>query len=106
MLTCDCKEEFEVYFHGTTSNSDIDYMLLPPCQTDNLSETGRKKNLDRVFFTKDKGLAEIYAGRACRVLGGERVVYRVINPVDVKCLDDRDGASVYHSKFAFVEQIK
>ena len=35
--------------------------------TGRLSEEGRKKNLDRVFFTSSIGSARIYAGRAAAV---------------------------------------
>jgi len=39
---------------------------LPPANTGNISEKGRKKNLDKVFFTKDLKSAKIYADRAKR----------------------------------------
>lgn len=80
-------------------------MLCPPVDTGVISEVGRKKNLDRVFFTEDIGLAKIYAGRAARSYGGEPVVYRVVSPVDVVCLSDTKGATVYHAEWAFCEEI-
>lgn len=94
-----------VFYHGSTTLANIDFMLLPPSETDTISEKGRKKNLDRVFFTADLGLAKIYAGRAARSIGGEPVIYRVVTPVDVECLSDTPGATVYHASWAFVESI-
>jgi len=105
MLTKDCKAKFEIYYHGSSSNANLSHLLLPPETTNVISEKGRKKNLNRVFFTKDIGLAKIYAGRACRSYGGTPQLYRVINPIDTVCLDDRQGASVFHAKCAFLECI-
>ena len=104
-VTSDCKVEMVEFFHGSSSSANIENMICPPAETGVISEVGRKKNLGRVFFTKDKGLAKIYAGRACRSYGGEPKLYRVVCPVDVVCLDDRKGASVYHADWAFVEEI-
>lgn len=94
-----------IFYHGSSSLSNIENMLLPPSETNVISEKGRKKNLDRVFFTADIGLAKIYAGRAARSIGGKPVLYRVVSPVDVVCMNDTAGASVYHAKWAFVEKI-
>lgn len=80
-------------------------MLIPPISTGTISESSRKKNLDRVFFTEDLGLAKIYAGRAARSIGGKPVIYRVVSPVDTVCLSDVVGATVYHAKWAFCEQV-
>ncbi|UIW11330.1 MAG: hypothetical protein [Enterobacter phage ENC9] len=95
----------KTYYHGSTTNANIDFMLCPPVDTGVISEVGRKKNLDRVFFTEDIGLAKIYAGRAARSYGGEPVIYRVVSPVDVVCLNDTKGATVYHAEWAFCEEI-
>lgn len=105
METIHCRKEAKVFYHGSCTASDIESMLLPPSTTLNISEKGRKKNLDRVFFTEDLGLAKIYAGRAARSIGGEPVLYRVVSPVDVECLSDTSGATVYHAEWAFVEKI-
>ena len=93
------------FYHGTTTAAKIDYKLLPPQTTDTISEKGRKKNLDRIFFTTDLGLAKIYAGRASRSIGGDPVVYRVVSPENVVCMNDTKGASVYHADHAFCELI-
>ncbi|ANN86492.1 hypothetical protein KNT56_gp108 [Escherichia phage phT4A] len=105
MKTIHCRNENVVYYHGSCTAAGIESMLLPPCDSDTLSEKGRKKNLDRVFFTADIGLARIYAGRAARSIGGEPVLYRVVCPVDVVCMNEDKGASVYHAAWAFCEEL-
>lgn len=104
-LENDCRNEFEVYYHGSSSSANISHKLLPPVESGIISEKGRKKNLQKIFFTKDKGLAKIYSGRACRSYGGEPKLYRVVNPINVECLDDRAGASVFFADYAFAEEI-
>ncbi|AGJ71639.1 hypothetical protein Lw1_gp233 [Escherichia phage Lw1] len=105
MKTIHCREEHVVYYHGSCTAAGIESMLLPPCASETLSEKGRKKNLDRVFFTADIGLARIYAGRAARSIGGDPVLYRVVCPVDAVCMNDDKGASVYHAAWAFCEEV-
>lgn len=105
MITSDCKPEMVCFYHGTSSSANINYKLLPPIHSGVISEIGRKKNLDKVFFTKDKGLAKIYSGRACRSYGGSPKLYRVIIPENVECMNDTAGASVYYADSAFVEEI-
>lgn len=104
MITRDCKPEFVVFYHGSAVDG-LD-QLLPPDQSGVLSETGRNKNLDKVFFTKDKGLAEIYSKRAARSYGGKPVLYRVVCPVNVVCMNDTKGSSVYYADHAFLEKIE
>lgn len=94
-----------VYYHGTTSIANINHLLLPPSDTSVISEKGRNKNLDRIFFTTDIGLAKIYAGRATKSLGGEPIILRVVSPVNVVCLSGEAGASVYHADWAFCETV-
>lgn len=106
MKTIDCKVEHKVFYHGSSSNANIDFMLCPPDVTGVLSEVGRKKNLGRVFFTEDIGLAKIYAGRAARSYGGEPKLYQVISPVDLVQMNETKGATVYHAAWAFCEEIK
>lgn len=105
-ITTNCRPEFVEFYHGSCTLGLTGDMLLPPSETATLSEQGRLKNLDRVFFTKDIGLAKIYAGRAARSIGGEPTLFRVVCPVDVVCLNDTKGATVYHAAHAFVEQIE
>jgi hypothetical protein len=97
--------EPKVFYHGSCTAAGIDAMLLPPKVSNTLSERGRNKNLDRVFFTEDLGLAKIYAGRAAKSIGGEPVLFRVVNPVNPVCMTDDKGASVYHADWAFAELI-
>jgi hypothetical protein len=94
-----------MFYHGSSTSAGIDFMLVPPTESGIISEKGRKKNLNRVFFTHDFGLAKIYAGRAARSIGGNPVVYRVIAPVDIQCMNNTEGASVYHAAWAFCERI-
>lgn len=105
METIHCRKEAKVFYHGSCTVAGIESMLLPPSTTQTLSETGRKKNLDRVFFTEDLGLAKIYAGRAARSIGGEPVLYRVVAPVGTEMLSGIKGATVYHAEWAFVEKL-
>lgn len=96
----------KTFYHGSCSIAGIEHIIAPPVDTNVLSETGRNKNLDRIFFTEDLGLAKIYAGRACKSIGGEPKIYRVVSPVDLVCMNDAPGASVYHAAWAFCEEIK
>lgn len=105
MKTIDCRDQFVTFYHGSCTAAGIENMLLPPVESETLSEKGRKKNLDRVFFTADIGLARIYAGRAARSIGGEPVLYRVVCPVDAVCMNDTAGATVYHAAWAFCEEV-
>ena len=92
------------FYHGTSTAVGIDYRLLPPAVTGVIEEVGRKKNLDKVFFTSDLGSARIYAGRAVSKFGGRAVIYRVIPMGEVECLHDSPGTSVYFAPGAFVEK--
>lgn len=94
-------EKYGILFHGTSLDKDID-MILPPDQTNVISEVGRKKNLDRVFFTKDYKSANIYAQRAARSLGGTPKIFKVIPLGDVVTLNEKNGTTVFHSKSAVV----
>ena len=95
-----------VFYHGSSTSCGVTDMICPPADTNVISEKGRNKNLDRVFFTADIGLARIYAGRAARSLGGAPVLFRVVCPVDTVAMNTTPGASVYHASWAFVEQIQ
>ena len=105
MRTIHCRDDYAEFYHGSCTLGLKGDMLLPPEMTDTISEKGRKKNLDRVFFTKDRGLAKVYARRAARSIGGEPTLFRVIAPVDTVFMSETPGATVYHAAWAFVEQI-
>lgn len=99
-------ETQKVFYHGSCTAAGIEHMLLPPETSGTISEKGRNKNLDRVFFTEDLGLAKVYAGRAAKSIGGDPVLFRVVAPIDTICMNDTKGASVYHASWAFVEEIQ
>jgi len=84
-----------MYFHGTTIRLEKGELLLPPNESGNLSEKGRKKNLDVVFFTTSRKYAEIYAGRAAASVGGQPVVYEVEPIGGVTILSEKKGAEVF-----------
>jgi hypothetical protein len=90
------------YFHGTSTACDIEDELLPPGKTGILQESTRKKNLDRVFFTKDKNSAQIYAGRATSTFGGDPVVYKVEPSGEITCHNDQPGTTVFSASAARV----
>ena len=84
------------FFHGTTTILNIKNNLSAPCETGKIQEKGRKKNLDRVFFTTDLGSARIYAGRAVQRFGGFPVIFEVEPCQDtLECLNGAAGTSVY-----------
>lgn len=99
-------EAQKVFYHGSCTAAGIEHMLIPPNVSGILSEKGRNKNLNRVFFTEDIGLAKVYAGRASKSIGGEPVLFRVVMPEDAVCMNDTKGATVWHASWAFVEQIQ
>lgn len=94
-----------MYYHGTSTAVGINFRLLPPAMTGVLEEVGRKKALDRVFFTADRRSADIYAGRAVARFGGQPVVYRVIPAGAVECHNGTPGTSVLSAPGAFVEAL-
>jgi len=86
----------QTYYHGTANDSIID-MILPPTVTGCIQEVGRKKNLNKVFFTTSYKSAMIYAKRASNQYGGNPRVL-VVDPIgDIVCLNATPGTEVYHS---------
>lgn len=94
-----------MFYHGSSTKANIDYILIPPEVSGVLSEVGRKKRLNKIFFTKDINLARIYAGRSVSKFGGDPVIYRVVNPVNVECMKEDQGASVYYADWSFCEKL-
>jgi len=92
----------EMFFHGSTADLNPGDIILPPSKTGKISEKGRKKNLDKVFFTKDFGSAKIYAGRAFHSLGGTPIVYQVEPIGEVQVLNDMPGTTVFTAEGARV----
>lgn len=97
-------ENFKKYgmvYHGT-ANPELSRQILPPNQTYVISEKGRKKNLDSVFFTQDYKSAEIYAKRAVNSYGGSPRVLKVVPMGEVSVLNDSRGTSVLMASKAVV----
>jgi len=93
-------------YHGTSSAavaSDC-RAILPPNDTGVIQEAGRKRRLDRVFATPDKGLARVYAGRAVQRFGGRPVVGEVALPESDTYVDSgsRPGATIFVAPGAWV----
>lgn len=94
---------YMIYYHGT-SNSQIKDKVLPPSLTGCISEVGRKKNLDQVFFTTSYKSALIYAKRAANQYGGIARVLEVEPIGEICCLNANAGTEVYHSNYCIVKQ--
>ncbi len=93
------------YYHGTSDVVEIENVIRPSSETGRLQEFGRKKNLDKVFVTRDIGSARIYAGRAVNRFGGNPVIYRVA-PHNVEPINENPGTTVYKADWAeVIEQI-
>ncbi len=90
-----------VFFHGSSTINSSEFMLLPPNNTGIIQEKGRKKNLDKVFFTMDKGTANIYAGRSYNQNGGQKKIFRVIPMGDIYKINE----FTFCSDYAFIELI-
>jgi len=91
-----------VYYHGTSHDFKPGSLILPPSKTNKVSEKGRKKNLDVVFFTKDPRSALIYAGRAVHSLGGHPAVYEVEPQGPISVLNNTEGTTVFYAPYAKV----
>ena len=85
------------FYHGTARKFRIGEALVPPKEHGfEISEKGRKKNLDKVFFTSDVGSAKIYARRAVNSYGGIPHIYEVEVPnVDIEVINPTPGTTVY-----------
>lgn len=95
--------EQDIYFHGTTIDMEVGDMVLPPNETNVQSEKTRKKNKDKVFFTKDFGLAKIYAGRSKNALDGDKKYVYEVEPIgEVEIISNKEGATVYMSDKAII----
>lgn len=94
------------FYHGTSTNLDIEDKLLPPDMTDTIAEIGRKKNLDKVFFTSDYRSAHIYAQKATKAFGGQPIVYRVHPVGEIEIVQQKAGTTVYAAPWAYVEEME
>tara|TARA_R110000744_G_scaffold9052_9_gene29498 strand:+ start:525 stop:836 length:312 start_codon:yes stop_codon:yes gene_type:complete len=87
-------EALDTYYHGTSRK--LSGYITPPVEHGlEIQERGRKKNLDKVFITKDIGSAKIYAGRAKNVFGGKPVIYIVEPQGKIETINDTKGTTVY-----------
>lgn len=102
------------FYHGTSSvvydkiKKEADergLFIMPPSFTSTISEKGRKKNLDKVFFTKDYGSALIYAGRAKNALGGSPVVFCVQVDEEPIVINNTPGTTVYAASKAKIYSV-
>lgn len=91
-----------MYYHGTSSALGITDRLLPPDNSGKLSEAGRRRNLDKVFVTKDIGSAEIYARKAVKRFGGKPVILTVDPEGDIVTLQSAPGTTVFMACGALV----
>jgi hypothetical protein len=69
-----------------------------------LAELGRKRNLDKVFFTQDKRSAAIYARKAVKRFGGQPVVLQIEPVGSVVVLQTAPGTTVFMADSAEVLQ--
>lgn len=92
-----------MYYHGT-SNETITNELLPPAITGCIQEKGRKKHLNKVFFTTTFKYAAIYAGRAANSYGGKKRVLRVVPVGEIICINDTPGFEEYIADSAIVTE--
>jgi len=90
------------FYHGTSSTLKPGDLVLPPAVTKILSEIGRKRNLDKVFFTPAIGSAWIYAGRSRNARGGVAAVYEVLPLGKIRRIHNRPGTSVLFARAARV----
>ena len=94
-------KQYGVLYHGTSS-PELSREVLPPDTTQVISEKGRKKNLNKVFFTKEPKSAEIYAKRAASSYGGSPRVLKVIPMGEVTTVNENQGTTVFHAPQAVV----
>lgn len=98
--------EETTYYHGTSIPLMVGDCIIPPIETNVLSEKHRRKNLDMVFFTKDINSAKVYAGRAKNSLNmNSTYVYKVVPEGDVICINDNIGTTVYCARRALIIEI-
>lgn len=83
------------FYHGTNLLFEPGDIIKSPIETGNISEKGRKRNLDKVFFTTDVGSAKIYAGRARPSLGSGKAYIYMVEPLgDIEWLNKNPGTTV------------
>ncbi len=94
-------KKFGILYHGTSAEA-LSREVLPPDATQIISEKGRKKNLNRVFFTRDYKSSVIYAKRAVSSYGGKPRVLKVVPIGEVITMNENQGTTVLHAPKAIV----
>jgi hypothetical protein len=99
--------ENTIYYHGTTDihGLNVGDLIKSSDSTGILQEKGRKRNLDKVFFTKDLGSAWIYAGRSVNMFGGNPIVCEISPIGEIEKINDKNGTSVFMAKEAMVKDV-
>lgn len=93
----------QIFYHGSNKEFAPGDYILPPAETGEISEKGRKKNLDKVFFTLDKGSAKIYAGRAKQSFGSGSPSVYIVRPIgEIEWLNKKPGTTVLMAPAAMV----
>lgn len=93
----------QMFYHGTNRDFAPGDYLMPPSRTGNIVEQERIKNLNKVFFTLDKGSAKIYADRAVNAHGtGAANVYVVMPLGEIEWINKDKGTTVLMSPCAKV----
>jgi hypothetical protein len=95
-----------MFYHGTSVALKVGDLLLPPETTKVIQERGRKKNLNKVFFTADFKSAIVYAGRAGNAIGGnKRYIYSVTPVGNLECINSTPGTSVFMATAAVITEV-
>lgn len=76
------------FYHGTSSNLNIDKVILPPTETQIQRESWRHKLTDKVFITNSVKSAIMYAKKACDKYGGHPKIYQVEPSEDIEYIND------------------
>lgn len=76
------------FYHGTSSNLNINKVILPPTETQIQRESWRQKLTDKVFITNSIKSAIMYAKKACDRYGGNPKVYQVDPNGNVEYIND------------------
>ena len=95
-----------MFYHGTSVALKVGDLILPPETTKVIQESGRKKNLNKVFFTADFKSAIVYAGRAGNAIGGnKRYIYSVTPVGNLECINSTPGTSVFMATAAVITEV-
>lgn len=91
-----------MYYHGTSSNINIEDGILLPSTNTNILREKRNKYLDSVFVTDSLKSAIMYANKAVNKFNGYPIVYRV-TPDDETIL--YKGNHEYICDYAYIDGV-